>query len=453
MLQAHRKVRTYAGGIIDRAEQLQIEMVPTFGAWACPSGVITAEAHRAMKGNLLAGISAAGTFDAVFLSLHGAGVTEETEDLEGDIILAVRAQIGTTVPLVVTLDLHANMTQLMVQEADLIIGDNFYPHIDSYERGQEAVDLAVRLLNGDIRPVMHLTQIPLMVSPMGTAFYPMSRLSELCREHELTGNVIDCTFYHGFPYADIWAAGCSVLTTTNGDKLLAGQISEQVAETALSLKRHFYPKHPGPDEGISLALASPACPVIINETSDNPGGGAPGDGTHLLREMIDRKLHNACFAFICDPETANAVHEAGAGRHIDIRLGGKTDPLHGAPLSLHAYVKAITDGKFVTSSPMGKGNRLNLGKSARLVVDGIDIIVCSVNNQVFDEQIFLLHGIDVRQYKIVALKSSHHFRAAFELFSDTIITVDSPGLSTVDFTGFPFRHVRRPIYPLDRTKD
>ncbi len=186
-------------------------------------------------------------------------------------------------------------------------------------------------------------------------------------------------------------------------------------------------------------------PIVINETSDNPGGGTPGDGTHLLRALLEEDLAQTCFGFIFDPEVAQTAHKAGVGAVINVKLGGKTDSLHGEPLEVLAYVKSLTDGQFIQSSPMWQGARVNLGKSARLRIGHVEVLVCSVKSQVLDEQNFLLHGIDVKKYKIVALKSSQHFRAAFESSSKKIITVDSPGLSTMNLFNFPYMQLARPI--------
>lgn len=172
-------------------------------------------------------------------------------------------------------------------------------------------------------------------------------------------------------------------------------------------------------------------------------------GYDIWHKLLDATLTDSCFGYIYDPEVANQAHQAGVGANIQVGLGGKTDHFHGMPLEINAYVKTLTDGVFYQSSPMWKGMKNNLGKSARLVVEGLDIIVCSVKSQVLDEQIFLLHGIDIASYNIVALKSSQHFRAAFEPIAREIITVDSPGLTTLDFTVFDYKKVKRPIYPLD----
>ena len=205
-----------------------------------------------------------------------------------------------------------------------------------------------------------------------------------------------------------------------------------------------------PAEAIRRALAIDGRPVVINDGSDDPGGGAPGDGTYLLRAMLEADLSEACFGFIVDPETAAQAHEAGAGHTIAVRLGGKTDDLHGAPIETEAYVKCLTDGRFIHSTPMGRGAPANYGPCARLTISGVDVIVSSFRTQTLDQEVFLLHGIDVTRSKIVALKSSDHFRAAFRPIAAAIIGCHTRGLVSADLTTFDYRRLERPIWPLDR---
>lgn len=448
----HSGVRSFVGGMLDEAELLGIEALPTFGAWAVPSGRITREAFDRIRSELLRMLREAGPADAICLALHGAGVAEGVEDIEGELLRAVREQAGIAIPIVATLDLHANVTPLMVEHADLLLGNLEYPHIDSYERGREVVGFAARMAAGELKPEMHLVKLPLLVPTLATSNPVIAELNASCQEIEAASHdVLDCTLYHGFPYADIRDAGLSVLAVTDGDPELARRAAEQIAEQIWTRRERLFPVYPSPDAGVrqAEALAAVAHPVVINETSDNPGAGTPGDGTRLLRAMLELRPEHACFGFICDPETARLAHAAGIGAEIAIRLGGKTDNRHGKPIEARATVVTLTDGKFTTSSPMGQGTQMNAGPSARLQIESVEVIVTSVRNQVFDEQIFALHGIDVRQMNIVALKSSQHFRAAFEPIAASIVTVDSPGLSMFDFTHFPFERVRRPIFPLD----
>lgn len=453
VLRRHRGVRDYLGGMIARTEALGMEVVPTFSAFAYPAGLITAGTHEALVSSLVEGLERAGTVDAVCLALHGAGVTERADDLETDVLAAVRGVVGGSVPVVATLDLHANVTEGMIGEADALLGVNFYPHTDSFERGEEAVDLARRILEGSARPVMGLTRLPLMIPTSTTNLPPAKTVNGACWAKEGEPRVLDCTFFHGFPYADVPVVGTSVLTITDGDEELARRVSQEVAEDVWKMREDFFPEMPSPEEGLRQALGEGGRPIVLNETSDNPGGGTPGDGTRLLGAMIEAGLEDACFALMNDPEVARTSHDAGVGSRVEVLLGGKTDSLHGEPLSVEAYVKCLTDGRFVQSSPMWGGLDIDHGLSARLRIGGVDVIVGSANAQVLDEQVFLLHGIDVADYRVVALKSSQHFRAAFEGVAERIITVDSPGLSTLRLDAFQYGRIRRPIYPLDKVAE
>jgi microcystin degradation protein MlrC len=206
---------------------------------------------------------------------------------------------------------------------------------------------------------------------------------------------------------------------------------------------------PGAEEAMQLALAAEAQPVVVAEVSDNSGGGAPADGTHLLRALLKENVPNTCFGFITDPAVVKQAHDAGTGATIAIRLGGKTDDLHGAPLETTAYVKCLTDGRFRYTTPMGAGAEENLGPMARLIIGNVDVLVASVRSQTLDAEVFLLHGIDVTRYRIVALKSTQHFRAGFAHLAGTIIRCDPPGITTSDLSQLPYQRVRRPIWPLD----
>lgn len=449
IVSAHRGVRDFLGGMVDAAEERGIEVVGAFAASAYPAGTITRETYEALRDELLSGIAAAGDADAICLSLHGAGVAEGIDDLEGALLEAVRQQVGYEIPLVVTLDLHGNITDQMIAEADILLGVHLYPHTDCYERGKEAVELAEKMVKGTLVPRMYRAKLPLIVPTSTTNISPAKDINEVCYQWEQKPGVVDCAFFHGFPYTDIPELGVTVVAVTNNDEKLAQQAAEDVARVIWEKREEFSLDILSPQEGLELAKAATAYPVVINETSDNPGGGTPGDGTYLLRAMLEADLEDACFGFIYDPEVAALAHDKGVGSTIQVRLGGKTDQLHGAPIELTAYVKALTDGSFITSSPMGKGSPVHLGKSVRLQANGVDILVCSVKTQVLDEQIFLLHGIDVTKYKIVSLKSSQHFRASFEPIAAQIITVDSPGLTTLQFASFDYKRLNRPVYPLD----
>ncbi len=449
IVRAHGGNRTYVGGMLAKAAELDIEAIPTFTAVAYPSGTITRAAYDEITGTLLGAIARAMPVDAVCLALHGAGVAEGIDDLEGAVLAAVRERVGPDVPIAASLDLHGNITPMMLDHANGLFGNWLYPHTDSFERGAEAMAFLVRVLRREIRPVMHLEQLPVMIPTCSTDLEPGKRLNALCRAWEQRPGMIDCTIFHGFAYTDVPAVGMSVLTITDHDPTLAAEAGKAIAQAIWEAREEYRPEILTAAQAISRALAVPEGPVVINDTSDNPGGGSPGDSTHLLRAMREANLENACYAYIFDPETARQAHTAGVGATVDMRLGGKTDDLHGAPIEANAYVKCLTDGRFRLTTPMGRGMLTEIGPMARVQIGGIDVLIGSRRSQVLDDEIFLLHGIDVRRYRIVAVKSSAHFRAGYTHLATAIIAADAPGATTLDLSGFPYHRIRRTIWPLD----
>jgi microcystin degradation protein MlrC len=257
--------------------------------------------------------------------------------------------------------------------------------------------------------------------------------------------------FHGFPFADVPDAGLSVVCITDGDEELARGIAAEVGTWVWDHREEFRPESHLPETAIRMALAEPAGPVVVNDTSDNSGGGAPGDGTHLLRALLeaDRGAARCAFGSIFDPGVADLAHSSGVGSTIEVDLGGKHDTLHGEPLRVRAYVKALTDGVITLTTPMGAGLEFDMGRCARLVVDGVDIVVASNSLQTLDDSIFLLHGIDVRRCQVVALKSTQHFRAGFRDIATAIVTADAPGLTGQRTELLERQRARRAMWPRD----
>lgn len=453
----HRGTRTCIGGMIDAASDIGAELVPLWWSSAQPSGTISAEAYRSMKDSLLAAIEAAGHLDALALDLHGAGVAEGAEDLEADLGVAIRELVGPDLPIVVTLDLHGNISDAMAEVFDVMIGYHLYPHTDQWERGDEALRLLPRLRDGGLRPVAHVEHLPVLLPTSTTdPGHPAADMNEVCRRLEAQDGVVDCTVFHGFPFTDVPEVGVHVVVTTDGDEELARRTASAVGAWIWDARERFRIENPTPDQAVRRAMELDGHPVVINETNDNPGGGAPGDGTHLLRALIDQGATEAVFGFLCDPEVVAACHEAGVGQVIRIRLGGKHDKLHGETVETDAYVKCLTDGRF-TMRAMSAGSRVSMGRAVRIVLGdrrgGIDVIVTERRAQTFDDAIFRLHGIDVSEYKIVALKSSNHFRAGFRDVAAAIITADAPGLTTTRVEVFDHPRSARPLWPRDPEAD
>ncbi|MEZ4563441.1 MAG: M81 family metallopeptidase [Thermomicrobiales bacterium] len=328
--QRHTGVRDSLGGMLAAAERLSIDLVPTFAATAEPSATIGREAFAMLQRELLAGLAAAGPVDAVCLSLHGAGSAEGCDDIEGALLAAVRTLFGPHRPLVVTLDLHGHLTQAMQDHATILLNCHQYPHVDLFDRGAEAVDLAVKLVRGEIAPVTHAVTLPMLIPPATTLTGPGKAITEACYAREAHPAVIDCAVVHGFPHTDVPICSAAVIVTTDGEPELAHQIAADLSTTLWEMREEFREAFPDPATAVAQALAHEAPPVVIAEISDNSGGGAPGDGTYLLRALLAADAPTA-FGFITDAAMAQAAHAAGAGATITVSLGGKSDDLHGEP--------------------------------------------------------------------------------------------------------------------------
>lgn len=443
---------TVVGGYIEGAAASGVELVYSTVALAWPSGTIRASAYEHLKQSVLDGIRSALPVDGVLMTPHGAGVVEGIDDLEGDLLAAVRELVGANVPIASVYDLHGQMTEQMRLHSDLTLPCRLYPHTDLAQRGVEAVELLVQTVRGAIRPVTAMRQLPMVGMVMSTdAGLPTAHANDLCLRIGERPGVIDCSWFHGFPYADIPAPYPTVVCTTDGDLELAQRCADEVADWIWENREAFRPRITAPEEGVRQALAVESGLVVVNENSDNPGGGAPGDATHLLRALLSAQLppETACFTAIHDPEVARQAERAGVGATIGVKLGGKLGKMQGTPIVAQAYVKAVTDGRF-TNLPGSvlEGFQFDLGTSCRLVIEDVDVIVISRPSQTFDPALLLLHGIDVNRRKIVALKSSNHFRAGFHALASAIITVDSPGLSSADVASFPRSRLAQHVWPL-----
>lgn len=449
VLSENEGVRTYLGGMLDAAASHNASVIPTLHAKAEPAGVISATAYDGLVDELLERLKRALPVDAVGLSLHGAGIARGTENIEVDICRRVRDLVGPDVKIVITLDLHGNLSSELFDLVDVAFGTQNAPHTDMFERGRDAVALVPRLIDGSVVPKLHLERLPLLLPPVTTMKGMTAEINRICRSLEEDDDIIACTFFHGFPYADTQCGGASVLGIANGSASRAREAAQTVARAIWNARMDIPAKAFTPEEAVKHALQETATPVAVLDGADNTGGGCPGDGTYVLRAILKAKPANSCFGVICDPEVVELAHRAGPGSEIEILLGGKSDDLHGDPISAVAYIKLLTDGQFVRRSSAGEGTIENVGRTARLEINGVDVIVVSKRYQPFDPEIFMLHGIDVRRISILGLKSTNHWRAGFEGVVKNDFLADSPGLMTQDLSRFAHERIPRPIWPLN----
>ena len=451
IVEAYRGTGTCLGGMIAAAERLGITLLPSVAASASPAGPVTRDIYAHVKQRMLADLGAAGRLDGVLLDLHGAMVPEGLDDGEGDIIAAVRRAVGPDVPIAVTLDFHGNLGKDMIAGADLLHGYKTYPHVDMAERGVEAAERLAQVIGGRIKPTAAWRKPPLMppLGRQGTARGPMRRLYDLADEMERDPKVISVSLFAGFPYADIPDAGLGVYVVTDDDQALAERLAGRLAQVAWEHRHEFIHTALPVKDAVARALAADGRPIVLADMADNTGGGAAGDGTEILRELLRVGARSATVACIWDAAAVQACAKAGIGARATLDVGGKVDDRHGAPVRVSGIVRTLSDGRFIHRGPMMTGLPGRLGLTAVLDVDDVKVILISYRWQTLDPEMIRFVGIDPLREKILVVKSTIHYRAAFEPIAKEIIEVDAPGLSSSNLGRFEYRRVRRPIFPLD----
>jgi microcystin degradation protein MlrC len=450
-----RNTKTEIAAFLDFCAAEGWEVRHPIHANATPSGPVTQTMFEYVRDHILDCIATEGPFDAVLLCLHGAMVCEHVQDGEGELLDAIRDKIGPDVPIAATLDLHANVTERMTANANILIPYRTYPHIDQYEVATVAATLIKRTLDGQIKPVTTVCRGKMLDGAdhgRTTIAGPMTELLASADKLLMQPDVLAAGVCAGFPWADIEDAGPTAVIVSNGAKPEHGELAEGLVEEIWE-KRHISTvRTVSVEEAMArIKQISPSNkPIVLADFADNPGGGGYGDATRLLKGMLDANLNNAAFATIYDPASAEICRENGLGAIVHLQLGGETDPRYGEPLDIRGTVKAVTNGEFRMEGPMTAGSLVNMGTTAVLTVDGIDVVVTSGRFQAYDAMFFRHARIDPLLKSVIAVKSAHHFRAAFQPIASEVIVVDSGGgLTSQNFKELSYKNVRRPVYPLD----
>jgi microcystin degradation protein MlrC len=447
------------GGYIDAVKKYGWEPVWAGAANATPSGKLTKETWEHIRDMIVGAAKKAGKLDAICLSLHGAAVTETEDDAEGALLEALRSIVGSDIPVVATLDLHANATTKMAMHVNALVSYRTYPHIDGYERAVQAAALVHEALEGEKTPRCLLVQ-PAMLegADHGRTTQPGLMRDLLAKadvfEKEPGINVV--SIQAGFTWADIPVTGPSVAVSYEpAAEARAKAIAQALIDDIWKRRDESSSDYKSVADGIAAARAGAGKkgPLVIADGTDNPGGGGYNDTTPVLQAMIDAKVENVAFGTIYDPATVQQAMKAGVGAEIDVSLGGHTDASMGAPVKARAVVKMLSDGFFKNDGPMNAGVETQMGPTAVLRIGGIDVVTISSRIQTIDLQVFLSQGIDPTTKSVVVVKSVQHFRAAYAPIAREIVLVDSGGICSPDIHKLKFTKLRRPIWPFDGVND
>lgn len=454
MLKAMRATRSGLGGMIQQAESFGWTLIPTAYAAPLPGGLVTDNAYRTVLAGLLERLSVAMPVDGVLLVLHGAMVTETHLDPESHILEQVRQVVGPATPIVVELDMHGNISPRTVQLADVLVAFDTNPHLDPHDRGIEAALILNRLLKREIRPTAAHVPLPILLPPQltGTADLPLRAVHERVAALEADPEVICISVMAGFAYADTPFTGSSLIVTTNNQPALARHYAHELAQL-LDQRRVTLPEFLPPHEAVAQALARPGGPIILVDSADNIGGGTPGDGTGALQAMLAHNVQEGVIV-LADPQAVAACWAAGEGAEISLAVGGKTDRWHGQPVAVTGLVRALSDGTFECELPDNHfasfyGSTIHMGRTAWLRVGGVNIILTERKTPPFDLAQLRSVGLAPEAQKMIVVKSAVAYQAAYLPIAAGVIEMDTAGLCTANLARFPYKHIRRPIFPLD----
>jgi microcystin degradation protein MlrC len=425
-----------------RAEADGFEIVESISASTEPSGAIVTHVYEELRDLLLDDLRQAGRVDAVLLFLHGAMVAEGYDDCEGDVLKRVRAIVGPDVPVGVELDLHCHLTDDICGNALPVIFKE-YPHTDTLDRAEDLYTLVIDALQGRTRPVVALHDCR-MVGMWRTPVEPTKGFVARMKALEGRDGIISVSFGHGFPWADVAEVGAKFVVIADGDRGRAQALAARLHREIWEMRDQTVTPHDTIDAAIDFALAAETGPVVLADVADNAGGGAPSDSTFVLRRLVERGVSDAAIGCFWDPVAVSFCAEAGVGATFDLRIGGKSGPVSGAPIDLRVTVRAIVENH--TQRGLS-GGRAQYGTSAWVEANGIHMILTSKRQQVFHPDAFTGTGCTLADKRIVVVKSMQHFYAGFAPIASAVRYVAAPGTVGADFVGLPYTKVTRPFWP------
>jgi microcystin degradation protein MlrC len=415
-------------------------------AAAVPNGVVTRAAFEGLRDALLADLRAALPVDMVLLGMHGAMVAEGYDDCEGDLLTRVREIVGPNTVIGGTLDPHTHLSAAMVENADLLICWKEYPHTDILERAVELVDLCTALAEKRLRLRPSVADTG-MIGTLHTTREPARSFTNRVRALEGQDGIVSISVVHGFAWGDTPDMGTKILVYSDVAADPGGargaDLAQRLATELFDLRGQLVEELYGIDEALDAALAGNGT-VVLGDGSDNPGGGAPGDSTFILRRILERGIDDVCLGPIWDPGAIRIAFDADVGARLPLRIGGKIAPLSGDPVDAMWEVRALARDMVMTGLA---GTPAKLGDSVLLACDGVEVVLTTYRCQAFGLDLFTQLGCDPAQRRLVVVKSSQHFRAAYAPITERIIMVDAPGVVTRDFTKLPYRKIKRPKWP------
>lgn len=439
-------------GMLAVCESEGATVIPLVAARCVSGGPLSDDCYSYLKNALLTPLREAGPVDGVLLSMHGSMVTVSEGDPEGDLLAAIRVLIGPDAPVVMTLDLHAHVTPRMVTHTTGLVSFTHYPHDDTYTTGERGARLLFDALNGRTRPVMALAKVPLLAAGCrGMTFgdAPMAHLTHRARELERTPGVLSISCFQIHPNNDQPGMGSGAIVITDNDPELARRTALSFAEEFWSRRFEFEPEVVSVAEAVARGREIDG-PVVLVDTADCPGGGAPEDSVALLRELLALGVTERCFTLVVDPVAAEVCAAAGIGQTVSFDLGYGFDSDWGQPLPVTGVVRGVCDGRFLYTGGAYGGTWASMGLSATLKIGSIEVLIMSQPTYDWWDEQYRSAGMDVRTAKFIGIKNPMNYQFAYRDSAKASFIVDTPGPTPANIARLPHKRLQRPFYPKDK---
>lgn len=439
-------------GFLEAADRFGVEVVPLIMAITGPIGTITKDAFDRIVGEMLQLLRDHGPWDGVLLAQHGAAVSEEHPDVDGEVAARVRALVGPDVPVGMAIDMHANVSQRMIEHTTATVVYRSNPHLDPRPRALECAEIIVRTIRGEVRPVQALEMPPLVINIVKqfTGEEPMLGVVRDVEAALTRPGMLSASAAEGYPYADVAETGMSFLAVHDGDPQAAREEARWMARRAWDRREQFVGDIPSAEEALRRAAAVPAGPVVLMDVGDNIGGGSSADSTIIL-ETAMRLGIRGLLQTLYDPEAVQACVAAGVGSELTLPVGGKTDDLHGRPVTVTGRVRVISDGTFEDTTPTHGGFRYFDGGTTVVLETTDDHTLVLESRRLGNTSLEQMYSVGVRPERkpICVAKGVISPRPAYSRVAKEIILVNTPGVTTADLSFFTFHRRRRPLYPFE----
>jgi microcystin degradation protein MlrC len=452
LLDQWRGTRTEIGAFLDTLGPTSHTLVPLFAGWAMTAGCMSADTFAELKQSVVDQVTADAPYDALLLALHGSLSAQGTDDCDGAMIEAVRGFVGRDIPIIVTLDLHANMTAKIAASADAVIGYRTYPHVDMYEVGQAAAELMLRTLSGEVRPVTAMQKLPLIIPPENqqTTHGPIKQVWDTARAYRQTNSeILSVSVFAVQPWLDIDEMGCATVAVANANTESAQRCARESAQHFWNLRAELEVERTDPRQAIRDALAIEGGPIVLGDSADSPTAGAPGDSAEMVRLLLEEALEVPSLEWVRDPAAVAAAWKLRPGDSIRTSIGGAFTKDLFRPVEIEGRVRSLSDGRFFFRGAYNNGMLNEMGRTAVIDVGGLSIVISEEAASGIGTEVFRSQGLEPEHQKMIVVKSANSFRSEYGPFMTKAIMVDTPGLSSSNLRSLPYKRVSRPIHPLD----